>query len=432
MPAEHLAREHLAREHLARQALRHRDTRLFLLNGFFVNAASAMQATAIGVLVYDRTNSKLNLGLIGLAEFLPSAILVLVTGPIADRFDRRRILACALVGEAIIALFLAQAARSATTSLLPFVGLAVGFGIARAFAAPAGRAITPSIPPPDLVPTVMALSSADWQLAVVVGPVVGGFLYRGSPSWVFTTCTVLFIVGALLALRVHPRPIPPTPDDERPSLSKALDGLRFIRRTPILLGAIALDLVAVLFGGATALLPVFAKDILHVDAAGLGLLRAAGGIGAGATALWLATRPLARHVGRSLFIAVGVFGAATVGFGLSRSFRLSLILLLVAGAADMVSVFVRSTLVPAVTPDDRRGRVFAVEQVFIGASNELGAFESGVAAAALGAPAAVVLGGLVTVATVVLWPRLFPAMVRIDRFSDATAAATGMTETGAG
>ena len=266
---------------------------------------------------------------------------------------------------------------------------------------------------------MLAMNSATWQGASVVGPVIGGFLFRAGAGWVFGLAAVFATVSALLTLTIRPH-AQQTPSDpeERPTLHKALEGLRFIRRTPILFGAISLDLVAVLFGGATALLPAFAKDVLHVDSVGLGMLRGAVGIGAASTALYLAARPIERRVGPVLFGAVGVFGAATIGFGLSKVFWISLVFLALLGAADMVSVFIRSNLVPLVTPDDRRGRVMAVENVFIGGSNELGAFESGVLGEAIGAVGAVVFGGVAVLAVVVLWPVFFRPLAAADRFGD--------------
>ena len=403
-------------------ALRHPQIRRLLVSVFLSNAAVAMAAVAIGQTVYDRTGRKLDLGFLGLAEFAPAFLLVLLTGSVADRFRRQWVGAICAGGEALTMVGLVVIVRRSSHALWPFVVLAVLLGVSRAFHAPAGRAFTPQVPPPELLPRMLAMNSATWQSASILGPVAGGFLFRIGPAWVFGLAALLVVIAAVLILVIdpHERQTPTDPED-RPSLAKAVEGLRFIRRTPVLLGAISLDLVAVLFGGAYALLPVFAKDILHSDAAGLGLLRAAAGAGAAVTAIALSARPIERRIGPVLFVTVGLFGAASIGFGLSKSFALSLVMLAIVGASDMVSVFIRSTIVPSVTPDDRRGRVMAVENVFIGASNELGAFESGVAAELFGAVPAVVIGGVIVLGVVVVWPFLFRRLGTADRLTDLRA-----------
>ena len=415
-----------------------------LLVAVFCGAAGAMaQITALGKQIYDLTGRELDLGWLGLAEFAPAALLVLVTGVVADRRDRRRVAAAALAAQAAVALALAAYAGSDPTSAAPFFALVFLFGIGRAFAAPSSRALPADVVGPERLPTVVARFSAAWQAAVVVGPVVGGVLLTLDPHLPYLACAALFVVAALatLAVRLVPRhaaaagPVPladavPGGSELRPAgdpitlgatpvragLHEAVEGLRFIRRVPVLLGAISLDLFAVLFGGAIALLPAIATDRLGVDAVGLGWLRAAGGLGAGAVTLVLAVRPLRRRVGASLLAGVAVFGLGTIVLGLTRSFPVAFAAMVVLSGADAVSVFVRATLVPLVTPEDTRGRVMAVEHVFIGASNELGAFESGVAGQLLGPTGAVVLGGSAAVALAAGWAVLFPALRRVDRF----------------
>jgi MFS family permease len=392
---------------------------LLLLSSFASSTAVLAQTTALGKHVYDITGSKLDLGLIGLAEFLPSALLVLVSGPVADRFDRRRVGAIALAGEAAAAAGLFLYARSDPTSVWPIFALVVLFGVARAFATPAIRALPPSVVPSDELPQLVAFYSISWQSATVVGPVAAGFLYEAGPQWPYAFSAVLFLaaIGGVSFVRLRADLAPPD-RSERPTVHAALEGLRFVRASPILFACIALDLFAVLFGGAVALLPAIAEDRLGVGAVGFGWLRAAGGIGAGLTALALALRPIKRGVGPKLLVAVAIFGATTIVLGLTRSFVVAMLSMAVLSAADMVSVFIRGTIVPLATPDAMRGRVLAVEHVFIGASNELGAFESGVAGQALGTVGAVVSGGIATLLIVAIWSTKFPALRRIDTFAE--------------
>jgi predicted MFS family arabinose efflux permease len=296
----------------------------------------------------------------------------------------------------------------------------VVFGIGRAFVAPATRAMPADVVPPIVFPRLVALDNVAWQSALIFGPVLAGFLYVPSPSWPFiaSAALVLLAIVAVTFVRFLPGQGGKREHAERPTLHEALEGLRFIRRTPILLGAISLDLFAVLFGGAVALLPAIAEDRLGVGAVGLGWLRAAGGIGAAIVGLFLVARPLHRHVGTILLAVVAIFGAFTIVLGVTHSFGIAFLAMLILSGADAVSVFIRSTLVPLVTPDESRGRVLAVENVFIGASNELGAAESGVAGQLLGVAGAVVLGGIVTLAVAVTWGFLFPALRRVDHFND--------------
>jgi MFS family permease len=383
--------------------------------------------TVLGKLVFDITGSELDLGLLGLAEFGPTALLSPLTGTMADRFDRRRVAAVAYAGEAAAALALAVYASTDPTSIGPIFLIVIFFGTTRAFAAPAMRALPVDLAPPHLVERTVAMNAVAWQAGIIVGPVVAGFLYVVDP-WVPFAATAVFLGGTIAGLLL----LVPTPTVERlvsapggrAALRDAWEGLLFVRRTPILLGAISLDLAAVLFGGAVALLPAIAEDRLGVSAVGLGWLRAATGIGASATALVLANRPVARHVGRVLLATVGLFGAATILLGVTRSYAVAFGALLVLSGADAVSVYIRGTLVPLATPEAMRGRVLAVEQVFIGASNELGAFESGVAAHFLGLVGAVVTGGAATLGVVVLWWALFPDLRQVDRFAEVRPVAS--------
>jgi MFS family permease len=411
-----------------------------LVSVFCSSCAALAGATVLGKQVYDLTQREIDLGLLGLAEFAPAAVLVLATGAVADRFDRRRVAAIAVSFEAVAALGMAAYATTDPTAVGPIFLLVLGFGAARAFVAPSTRALPADIVSADRLPWLMPRQSAVWQFALVVGPVAGGFLYTIDPAVPYVAMALLLLVaaGALLLVRVQPERAEPNtataradalleaaidPVDEteaglsgRSGLSEAFDGLRFIRRQPVLLGAISLDLFAVLFGGAVALLPAIAAERLYVDAVGLGWLRAAGGIGAGLVTLVLAVRPVRQRVGRSLLVAVAIFGVATIALGLTRSFAIAFLALAVLSGADSVSVFIRATLVPLVTPAAMRGRVLAVENVFIGASNELGAFESGVAGAVLGPAGAIVLGGAATLAIAGAWATVFPDLRRVDRF----------------
>ena len=423
-----------------------------LLVSVFCSSAAAMaQATVLGKVVYDLTSSELDLGLLGLLEFAPAFLLVLVTGAVADRFDRRKVAAAGAASEAVVAAALGWYAGRNPTSVTPIFVLVVLFGVGRAFAAPAARSMPADMMPPSRLPWLVARNSGAWQAAIIVGPVMGGLLYTVNVRLPFAASAVLLIVAAttILLVRLRPRAeVPggpaaePSPAEIRAAAAReaavepaeghttaaapgggsvhdAMEGLRFVRRQPILLGAISLDLVAVLFGGAVALLPAIAKDRLGVGAVGLGWLRAAGGIGAGITTLGLAARPLARRVGRTLLLVVALFGLFTIVLGVTRNFTVAFVAMIALSGADAVSVFIRATLVPLVTPDDKRGRVLAVENVFIGASNELGAFESGVLGQLIGTSGSVIFGGLATLATSLGWYFLFPALRKVDRFPRA-------------
>lgn len=385
---------------------------------------SFLQATALAKHVYDLTGSALALGWLGLAEFLPAALLVAFTGSVADRFDRRRVAAIGLSGEAACSAGLAWYSLTGPESVTPLFVLAVLFGTFRAFVTPAVRALPPLVAPAGGLPRLIAMSSITWQGAMIVGPATSGFLYELDPAVPYASAMTLFLAaaGLLLGLRLA-RPQQRTPTEQRPSLHHAMEGLRFIRGNPVLFGAISLDLFAVLFGGAYALLPAIAEERLGVGNIGYGWLRAAPGFGAVAVTLALAVRPVQRRVGRVMLVSVGAFGAGTILFGLTTEFALAFVALMVIAGVDAVSVFIRATIVPLATPDAMRGRVAAVENVFIGASNELGAFESGVTAHWFGVAPAVVLGGSLTLVVVALWWRHFPDLRDIDRFADLDHAA---------
>jgi MFS family permease len=391
-----------------------------LLAGFFAGSAGAAAlVTALGKQVYDMSGRELDLGLLGLAEFAPAALLVLVTGTVADRVDRRRVASLAALGEGAVALMIVAYVGGSPTAVGPLFGCALGLGVARAFVAPASRSLPADIVSPEVLPWLVARWSITFQVALITGPVLAGTLYAIDPTVPFAAAAGLFATASLaFALIPSPahRPDRPARDPAAGRLHEALEGLRFVRRSPILLGAISLDLFAVLFGGAVALLPAIAEERLGVGAVGFGWLRAAHGIGASVVMLVLAFRPVRRRVGPTLLAAVAAFGVATIVLGATRSYTVAFVALLVLSGADALSVFIRVTLVPLVTPASARGRVLAVENVFIGASNELGAFESGVTGQALGPAPAVALGGVATLVVAASWSRLFPALRAVDRF----------------
>jgi MFS family permease len=384
--------------------------------------AIALQAAALGKQVYDITDSEFALGVLGLVEFMPALVLLPLTGSAADRFDRRRLAAASFVIEVAVSVLLFAYALTDPTSAVPLFALALLFGTARAFGSPAMRSIPPLVAPAASLPRLIALYSGTWQFGLIVGPGASGLLYEIDPAvpyLVAALATVLAVV-AVTAVRFRFRQ-ERTPVEQKATLHHALEGLRFVRRRPILLGAISLDLAAVLFGGAVALLPAIAEDRLHVGNVGYGWLRAAPGVGAVVISLLLAIRPVRRRVGTSLFAVVAMFGVSTIVLGLTHDYVVAFLALVILASADSVSVFIRATLVPMATPDHMRGRVSAVENVFIGASNEVGAFESGVAATLVGVGPAVVFGGAATLVVVGLWSFLFPSLRRVDTFADAAA-----------
>ncbi len=372
-----------------------------------------MMAVAVGWQVYEISGNPLDLGLIGLAEFLPVPLLVLLAGHAADRFQRRRVIQISDGARALMALALLKITFDGATEVWPFYLLALAMGVTRAFGAPAGRAMLPDLVPVKDLANAVAWRSSGFQASFVVGPALGGLLYALLPVSVYGVSALLLAASVLLMFALKPRPV--AAPAETPNWTSLVAGILLIRRKPLLLGAISLDLFAVLLGGVTALLPIFAKDILEVGVIGLGALRLAPAVGAIVMAVTLAHFPLQRGVGRTLYLSVAIFGLATIVFAVSTSFALSLAALAILGAADLVSVFVRSTVVPLATPDHMRGRVTAVEMVFIGASNELGMFESGFLAWLIGTVPAALLGGVGTLLVVLLWIRLFPDLYKVDR-----------------
>ena len=400
--------------------------------------SNVAQTTVLGLLVYRLTGSELDLGFLGLAEFAPAALLVLIAGATADRFDRRWVTAFGGMSDAIVALALAwYVHRPHGLSTTPIFLLVLAFGVGQAFLSPALRSLPASMVPNEGVPWLVARRSVANQAATIIGPVLGGLLY-GAGVWVpLVAAAALSAAGAIsvLAIRlpdqatgqvgaVEPVPVGGEQVDHvledgipasRGGLHEALEGLRFVRAQSIVLGAISLDLFAVLFGGAVTLLPAIAVR-LHAGAVGLGGLRAAAGLGAGAMTLVIAVRPVQRRVGRVLFGVGAIFGVWTIVLGVTRSYAMAFVAIFGLSAADAVSVFIRSTLVPLATPPEMRGRVLAVENVFIGASNQLGGFESGVVGQVLGTTASIVLGGIGTLVVALAWGVLFAPLRRVDRF----------------
>ncbi|HSN70251.1 MAG TPA: MFS transporter [Steroidobacteraceae bacterium] len=398
-------------------ALRHRDFALYLVARFVATLAVHMQTVAVGWQVYAITGDPLDLGLVGLSQFLPFVLMILPAGQAADHYDRRRIVTVCYAVEALCGMLLLAFSLSGRTDVWPVFAVMILFGTARAFAMPTGQALVPNLVPPQHFGNAVALSSSSFQVATIVGPTLGGLLYLAGPAWVYGCVAGLLLVcaGLMASLRSGGRSDAPR---EPATLRTLLSGLAFVRSRPLVLGAISLDLFAVLFGGATALLPVYASDILDVGPGGLGLLRTAPGVGAALCAAALAFHPITTRVGRWMFVGVLVFGVATLVFGASRDFVLSMVALVLLGAGDMVSVYIRHLLVQLETPDAIRGRVSAVNSVFIGASNELGEFRAGVMAAWWGSVPAVLVGGAATLAIAGLWVRLFPGLWRMQRFPD--------------
>lgn len=400
-----------------RAVLQHRAFTRYLVARFASSFAVQMQTVAVGAQVYELTRDPLDLGLIGLSQFVPFVLLVLFAGQAADRWSRKWIIAVCFAIELACAGALLAFTLTGISDPLPVFGVMIVFGIARAFMAPAGQALMPNLVPTALFSNAVGINSSMWQVATIAGPALGGVLYGvAGPATVYATVAALLVLSLLLMIGVN---APRTPRATEPATwHTVLEGLRFVWRRRPVLGAISMDLFAVLFGGATALLPAYAADVLHVGPEGLGWLRAAPGVGAALMAAWLTVHPISRHAGPWMFVGVAVFGVATIVFGLSTSFWLSMAALFVLGAADMVSVFVRHILVQLETPDAMRGRVGAVNSMFIGASNELGEFESGVTAAWWGLKPAVVVGGLATLAVAGLWAKWFPELRRLDRFPE--------------
>lgn len=376
-----------------------------------------MLMVAVGWQMYELTGSAWDLGLVGLLQFLPALLLTLVAGHVADRYDRTRVLALCMVAQTVIALLLMAASHGHWASRGLLLWLSVALGMAKAFQMPAQQALVPSLVPTAVLPRALAFSSMGMQTAIIGGPALGGFIYVAGASVVYAVCALSFVLAGVLFLRIgHPHVPPPK---EPVTLATVLAGFKFIWQRPVVLGAISLDLFAVLLGGAVALLPMFAKDVLHVGPWGLGLLRAAPAVGALCMSAVLTRWPITRRVGKVMFAAVAIYGVATLCFAVSTVFVLSMLALWVSGAADMVSVVIRQSLVQLETPDAMRGRVSAVNSIFIGASNQLGEFESGATAALLGPVGSVLLGGIGTLAVAALWMKLFPALAQRERLTEA-------------
>ncbi|HMA08933.1 MAG TPA: MFS transporter, partial [Ramlibacter sp.] len=376
-------------------------------------AANQMLTLAVGWQMYDLTGSAWDLGLIGLYQFAPALLLTLWAGHVADRHHRGRIVAFCLAAQCVAALALMSASRGQWASRDLLLGVSLLLGSVRPFQMSAQQALTPALVPLALLQRAMAFSAAGMQTAIIGAPALGGLIFVAGADKVYATAAVLLALGCVLMARLRYRHVPPP--REPVSVKVLLAGVRYIWQRKVVLGAVSLDLFAVLLGGATALLPMFARDILHVGPEGLGLLRGAPAVGALAVSIALSRWPLRRHVGRTLLVAVAVFGGCMVAFGLSTSFALSLAALAASGGADMISVVVRQTLVQLETPDEMRGRVGAVNGVFIGASNQLGEFESGATAALLGPVGSVVAGGIGTVLVALAWRRTFPSLAGRDR-----------------
>ncbi|MEN5037113.1 MFS transporter [Pseudomonas sp. TWI929] len=398
----------------APQLLRqHRPFLAFWLARVFTASGFQMLTVAIGWHLYQLTGNVLDLGLVGLVEFAPRVLFMLHTGHVADRYDRRKVAALCQSLQGLIALALAVGSATDNVTRELIFALAFLLGATRSFEMPATQALLPNVVPVGLFPRAVAASASATQSATIVAPAVGGFLYAFGSIWVYGPTVALYAIACVLTLSLQARG--QVAQRGRASIESLLAGIRFIRSRPDILGAISLDLFAVLLGGATALLPVFAKDILLTGPLGLGLLRSAPAVGALLMSLWLARFPFERNVGRTMFTAVGIFGVATIAFGLSTSFWFSLAVLVVLGAADMISMVIRGAFVQLETPDEMRGRVSAVNGLFIGASNQLGEFESGVTAHWFGTVPAVVMGGVGTLLVTGVWIKLFPTLAKRDR-----------------
>ena len=393
--------------------LKHRSFLFFLLSRSLSRFSSQVAAVAIGWQVYDLTGSAFDLGMVGLVQFLPTAVLVFVAGQAADRYERRRVMqACQLI-EALTALLLAWGAYAGWLTVVHIFIATFVLGITGAFESPAVAALLPLIAPQGSLQRATALSSGAAQIATITGPALGGFAYAVSPGMPYAVMAVFWLLGAVLAGAIHLIQAAVPKDSATPSDLYA--GVRFVRNNAAILGTISLDLFAVLLGGATALLPIYARDILQTGPLGLGVLRAAPAVGALLMTAILARHTISRRVGLRMFQAVIIFGAATVVFALSHWMWLSVLALAILGAADTVSVVIRFSLVQLATPNEMRGRVGAVNFLFINASNQLGQFESGVTAALFGAMPAAVLGGVGTIAVALLWMKLFPTLRDVER-----------------
>ncbi len=407
-----------------RVAFTHPNFVSYTLARFFIVVALEMQSVAVGWQVYATTNRPLDLGYVGLAQFAPGFILFLFAGHAADLFDRRKLLMWCYIGYGLCSALLLAISWRAPHSVHLIYAVLVLVGVSRSFSFPVSRAILPQLVPEEHFPNAVAWNASTFQIATIAGPAIGGIayaLFRG-PETVYAIAVAVSILSIFLTFRIHTLPI--SPEKQRVvrdpiSLHTVLAGFRFIREKKLIIGAISLDMFAVLLGGAVALLPVYAKTILHTGPWGLGLLRSAPGVGAALMAIAVAHRPIRRHAGPTMLFAVAAFGVMTIVFGISHNLIVSLVALLLLGASDMVSVIIRATLVQVSTPDEMRGRVNAVDMLFIGVSNELGEFESGLTAQWFGTVPAVILGGVGTLLVIATWAWLFPELRKADQLTVA-------------
>jgi MFS family permease len=394
--------------------LRNRNLSFYLSSRFLGTLAVQMQSVAVGWQVYQLTGSLFDLGLIGLAQFAPFLVLILWAGHVADTHNRRNIVILCLATQLLCSLLLVGFTLSGSKVVWPVFAVLVLYGSARAFMMPASQAVLRNLVPTRDFSQAVALSSSTFQVSVIAGPVIGGLLYVFGPNVVYTVSSVLLALSVLLMSGT--KSAPQAMNKAPVSWSTLLEGLRFVRSRPIVLGAISLDLFAVLFGGVTALLPAYAHDVLHAGPQSLGLLRTAPGAGAALCSIALAFWPITRRVGAWMFGGVALYGVATVVIGAVHSFPVALVCLFLLGAGDMISVYIRHLLVQYETPDEIRGRVSAVNAVFIGASNELGEFESGLTASWFRLVPAIIFGGVATLVVTGTWMKLFPVLSKMDRF----------------
>lgn len=399
------------------QILRQRNFAFYLSARILATLAVQMQSVAVGWQVYQLTGNVFDLGLIGLAQFAPFLLLILWAGHSADRYPRKNIILLCFASQMLCALLLLAFTWSGSRVVWPVFMVLVLFGSARAFMMPATAAILVNLVPQENMGRAMAISSTSFHVAVICGPALGGFLYLAGPLVVYTVVASLLLCALLLLSRVKPQG--QAIKREPATWSTVLEGIHFVRSRPVLLGGMSLDLFAVLFGGVTALLPAYAHDVLQTGPTGLGLLRAMPGAGAALTSIWLAAHPIERRVGAAMFAGVAAFGLCTLAIGLTSTIWIAAPALFILGAGDMISVYVRHMLVQLETPDEIRGRVSAVNAVFIGASNELGEFESGLTAGWFGLVPAIIFGGVATLVVTGLWIKLFPQLAKMDRFPQA-------------
>jgi MFS family permease len=394
-------------------AFRHRDYTYYWFMRFLSTIAMQMQAVAVSWQVYSISHDPFDLGLIGLSLFLPAIGLVLVTGQAADRYNRKNIIQLCLTADFLFAIGLAAFAWWGTDKTWPIFGLLIAIGIDRAFITPAGQAMMPNLVPSEDLANAVAWQSSAWQVATIAGPAVGGFVLTFGTDVTYIVSAAMTASCAVLMALIAKREF--VSNREPVTWQSVMGGLNYIRFKPIVLGAISLDLFAVVLGGCAGLYPIYATDILGIGAQGLGLLRATPAVGAVVCSLWLVYHPLRTRAGITMFIAVAIFGAGTIVFGYSKWFPLSLLALFTMGAADMVSVYVRQTLVQLATPDEMRGRVGAVNSVFIVTSNEFGDFRAGMMASGIGVVPTVVIGGFAVLGITALWSRLFPDLRKVER-----------------